>query len=311
MLPAFLPPRLASLCASAAALALASGAIADDRLTLRAHDAIAEPGGLAAVVLRTYAPRPVGVGQVCLRSGAAGAAPFTALEGHAIFSGAGDVISSVELRQTAQGQEVLVQFESPSGSVNESDGPLAVLYLRLADSAQVGERYRIEVDPGNTVLFEPDGDAIAVRGRDGDLRVRAPGAPYRLEAEGDRVRPGETAELGVETYEPFPIASGRIVLRWPRQAAADRPTVRLDPRHGLTVASIHRSRRRVAVTFTSPDASFNTVPGAIVRVFLPTRASIAPGTEYTVRVDRRRTVLLDTQGQEIPIELENDRLEFE
>lgn len=295
---------------AAGVLACAAATLADDRLTLRAHDAIAEPGGLAAIILRTYAPRPVGVGQVCLRT-AGGAAPFTGVEGHHIFSQAEDVISSVDLRTTADGQELVIGFESPSGTANQADGPLAVLYVRLSSAAQIGQRFSLDVDAGNTVLFEPDGDPIGVRGRSGDLRVRAPGAAFLLEAEGDSVEPGEVAELGVETFEPFAVGSGRIVLRWPRRVAASRPIVLMDARHGLANASIQATRRRVRVDFESPDGSFNRVPGAIVRVFLPTRDDLQPGSDFTVRFRTRGTFLLDPLGQALPLEFEGDELEIE
>ncbi len=294
-----------------AALLCAGAVSAGDDLTLRAHDAIAEPGGLAAIVLRTYAPRPIGVGQVCLRAGAGGTTVFSGVEGHQVFSAAGDVISSVELRADADGQELVIDFESPSGTANLTDGPLAVLYVRLSPEVQIGQSFVIDVDPGNTVLFEPDGDAIVVDGRSGDLEVRAPGAPFLLEAEGDSVVPGGLAELGVETFEPFAVGSGTIVLRWPRRIAAAAPTVLVDPRHGLAEVSIEASRRRVRVELTSPDGTFNSVPGAIVRVFLPLESDLEPGSDFTVRIGRQATSLLDPSGQSLPLELEKDRIEIE
>lgn len=49
-------------------LALASPALAGSDLTLRVNDVKAAPGSLVAVEVRTYAPRGVGQGQICLRA---------------------------------------------------------------------------------------------------------------------------------------------------------------------------------------------------------------------------------------------------
>ena len=65
-------------------------------LTLRVQDAIGEPGGLVAVVLRTYASRPIGQGQVCMETESAEPAQpsnaVAATEGALVFSTADDAV---------------------------------------------------------------------------------------------------------------------------------------------------------------------------------------------------------------------------
>jgi hypothetical protein len=47
-------------------LATATARASDDEITLRVNDTEAAAGGIATVVIRTYAPRPVGQGQISL-----------------------------------------------------------------------------------------------------------------------------------------------------------------------------------------------------------------------------------------------------
>ena len=144
------------------------------------------------------------------------------------------------------------------------------------------------------------------------LTVRAPSAPFSMEAEGDEVEPGETAELGVQTYEPFPVSGGRVTLRYDLAAAAGPAVVRMDPRYGNATFTVDRSRPGVLVVdFRSPNRTLNTVPGTIVAVDLPTRASAPVGTESPVTLDPAGTWLLSVKGWRLNVRLENGSLAFE
>ena len=108
---------LALVWQAAAPGALLAG---DDALTLRINDTTAEPGGRVAVVLRTYASRGVGQGQIIVRvrpkrRGVAPSGPFVALEQAVVFSAEGDA-SPVDVFDSG-GQTALVEFDSPSATV--------------------------------------------------------------------------------------------------------------------------------------------------------------------------------------------------
>ena len=81
-------------------IAIGSPVSAKDRLTLRVNDAVAEPGGLAAIVVRTYSSRGVSSGQICMEAGSVRAptgggavGPFTALERVKVFSKRKDALA--------------------------------------------------------------------------------------------------------------------------------------------------------------------------------------------------------------------------
>jgi hypothetical protein len=302
----------------------------EDALTLRVNDAIAKPGGVVAVVLRTYAPRPVRQGQVIVRvkkrprgRGAAAAAaltpfcaaanaPVAALTGAVVYSTRRDSVSRASLLSAADAQMVMVQFESPSGTVNASDGPLAVLRMRLGADVQPGEVLDLQVDLPQSFLTDAQGRRVVLEPRDATLTVRAPNAPFQVEAEGDEVEPGETAELGFQTFEPFAVASGQVALRYPPRLAAGPPVVRMDPRYGKATFTVDTSTPGlVVVSFRSPDRSLNSVPGTIVAIDLPTVAGARPGTSTPVTLDPARTFLRNQRGRKINLRIENGTLAVE
>ncbi len=298
----------------------------DDALKLRVNDAVAKPGGIVAIVLRTYAARPIRQGQISVRvrrpaaaNALAGptveslteAAPLLTFLGAVVYSTRGDSATQATPAGAADSQAVKVQFSSASGTVNASDGPLAVLRFRLSAAATPGQRYTIEVDPSLTSLVDSGGRPIVIEPRNATLTVRARTAALAVEAEGDEVEPGETAELGVQTFEPFNIASGKVTLRYNAAAAGGQPSVRMDPRYGKATFTVTRKPGVLVVDFKSPNRTLNTVPGAIVAVGLPTRASAQIGTESPVRLDPAGTWFKNAQGQKLKLKIENGTLAFE
>lgn len=299
----------------------------DGALKLRVNDAIGKPGGTVAIVLRTYAARPIRQGQISVR--VRRGRPAKALEGltvealtepvrpltferAVVYSTRSDSSTQATPTGAADSQAVNVKFASPSATVNASDGPLAVLFFQLHPSVTPGQVYTIEVDPAVTSLVDGGGRAISIEPINAVLTVRAPSAPLAVEAEGDEVEPGETAELGVETSEPFRVSSGRVTLRYNAAAASGQPAVRMDPRYGKSTFTVDRSKPGVLVVdFQSPDKSLNTVPGTIVAVDLPTRASAAIGTGSAVTLDPAGTWLKSVKGRKLKLKLESGRLDFE
>lgn len=307
----------------------------DDALKLRVNDAVGKPGGMVAIVLRTYAARPIRQGQISVRVRGGGrpgtaalaasslsgptvesltqpAQPLTFL-GAVVYSTRGDSATKANPTGTASNQAVNVRFTSPSGTVNASDGPLAVLRFRLDPGVTPGQQFTIEVDPAFTNLVDAGGQGIVFEPINAVLTVRAPTAPLAIEAEGDEVEPGEMAELGVQTAEPFGISSGRVTLRYNPAVAAGPPVVRIDPRYGKATFTVIRRPRRglLIVDFKSPDKSLNTVPGTIVSVDLPTRATAGLGTETPVVLDPAGTWLLNNRGRLLRLKIESGTLAFD
>jgi hypothetical protein len=300
----------------------------DDALKLRVNDAIGKPGGIVVIVLRTYAARPIRQGQISVgvrKGGPATNAPNAGLTMDAltqpvrpltflsavVHSTQRDSATQATPKTGADRQAVDLKFTSPSGTVNASDGPLAVLRFRLSPAVTPGQQYTIEVDPAFTNLVDSSGQPIAFEPISAVLTVRAPSAPFAVEAEGAEVEPGEVAELGLQTLEPFQISSGRMTLRYNAAAAAGPPVVRIDPRYGNATFTVTRPRRGVLrVDFRSPNKTLNTVPGNIIAVELPTRAAAVVGTESPVTLDPNGTWLHGAKGQRLRLRIENGSLAF-
>ncbi len=285
------------------------------QMTLRINDTMAEAGDMAAIVLRTYAPRGISQGQICFRSASAArtqdgtGGPFATLEEVIVFSEDGDA----EVIETFDDgtQTTLIEFESLSATINWADGPLAVLFFRLHATLSPGQEFELELDLADTFVFDADGQPISLVPRSGALEIRAPGDPYELSAEGDDVGPGEVAVLGVETSELFEIGSGQVVLRYDPDLAGGLPTVVMDPRHGSASFNVDDSvPGRVWVDFVSADASLNQVPGQLISVHLPIATDAPIGNQSLVSLDPLLTQLQDPQGMAIQLALANDVLEI-
>jgi hypothetical protein len=278
-----------------------------------------------AVVLRTYAPRPIRQGQATVRvvrrpprQKALGLTleeltqpvrPLTFLSA-VVYSLRNDSTTQGTLTGQPDSQAARVQFLSPSGTINSSDGPLAVFRFRLDPSVKPGQVFDLSLDPALTGLTDASGRPVTLEPRGATLTVRSPSAPFLLEADGDKVEPGEVAELGVNTSEPFLVSGGKVTLTWNAKVAGGKPTVRLDPRYGKSTFTTDTSKPgRLVVDFKSPDASFNTVPGTIVSITMPIAASASIGSRSPFTLDPAGTWLLNRRGRKIPIRLQNDVIE--
>jgi hypothetical protein len=142
--------------------------------------------------------------------------------------------------------------------------------------------------------------------------VRAPSAPFKLEADGDKVQPGAVAELGVNTYEPFPVSGGRVTLAWDPRISGGAPIVKLDPRYGRSTFTVDSSKPgRLVVDFKSPDSTYNTVPGTIVAISMPISASAAIGTSSPFTLDPAGTYLLTRKGRKVKLDLQNGTISIQ
>lgn len=284
-------------------------------LTLRVHDAVGQPGGRIAVVLRTYASRPIGQGQLCMEATSTAPepppGPVASVDGAEVFSTAGDAVSDVTADLLLIPQQILLQFLSASATVNAADGPMAVYHLRLAADVQPGDKYELAVDVQGTQLIDEHGETVPIRPRNGTLTIRAPGDPIAVSAHAEDVVPGGVARLSVATFEPIALSSGQVGFRYDPAVASGPPAVSMDPRHGnASFVSSNPVPGLVIVSFVSPDGTLNDVPGDIVEFDLPTLPSVPPGTQSPVSLDPALTFLIDTSGQVLSLEPTSGVLEF-
>lgn len=200
-------------------------------MTLRVNDVKGVPGGLIAVEVRTYAPRGVGQGQICLfavsrlsNSGSGSIAdpsagrfeggfgeglrsrgpnptpreltpssglrsaigagssdapdqPLLTLEGVAVLSGLGDAVYNSIF--DAGTQLAMVDFTSDSGTINEADGPMLILYFRLSEDLEPNQEFEIVLDGTNTFIVDDKGEEVPLELRGGRLRIEEPDGSCR------------------------------------------------------------------------------------------------------------------------------------
>ena len=302
-------------------------ASAADKLTLRVNDARGGPGDLVAVVVRTYASRPIGQGQICIGARrqslaraastmgvavepAVGGSPFASLERVEVFSARQDAT----FQFTFDGEEAEVTFRSPTGSINAVDGPLAVFHFRLANAVQPGEVYEINLDIADSAIVDGSGQRLAIESKPGRLEIREGGGggeeedSIALGVTGGKVRRGKTARVKLATRDAVPLSSGRIVLHYDPRIAAGKPWVRVDPRYGkATVIVTTDAPGLVIIDFQSPDQSFNRAPGDLFEVRMVISRQ-APRGRSPVTVDPALSFLRDASGDALDLEIQNGSL---
>lgn len=324
--PSSISRRTALAVAVLALLALAPReAAAADELTLRVNDARGGPGDLVAVVVRTYASRPIGQGQICIgtRRGGGGrgrstAAATTGLVGEAAESTPFARLEKVEVFSAKQdatfqfsfdGQEADVTFRSPTGSINAVDGPLAVFHFRLSNSVKDGEVYEISLDVADSLIVDGSGQRLAIESKPGELKIREDDdgeeGELKLAATGGRVRRGKVARVKLGTEDRVALSSGRIGLRYDPKLAKGKPWVRIDPRYGKATVLVNTDTPGlVIIDFQSPDRSLNRVPGDLFEVRMVISRQ-APRGRSPVTIDRGLTSLRDEDGDPLDLEVQN------
>jgi hypothetical protein len=303
-------------------------AAADGKLTLRVNDARGGPGDLVAVVVRTYASRPIGQGQICIgarrqargrsiASSVAGEAasagsPFASLEKVEVFSARQDATFQVSF----DGQEADVVFRSPSGSINAVDGPLAVFHFRLSNSVQEGEVYDLALDIEDSFIVAGSGQRLEIESKPGELEIREEDGngggeeedSIELGVTGGKVRRGKTARVRLATRDAVALSSGRIALRYDPKIIAGKPWVRIDPRYGkATVIVATDTPGLVIIDFQSPDKSFNRAPGELFEVRMAISRQ-APRGRSPVTLDAGLSFLRDASGDALDLEIRNGSL---
>lgn len=278
-----------------------AAASADD-LVVRVSDAVARPGERAAVVLRTYETVPIEQGQICFR---AGSGPQRLPDDAMVVDLIGD--SLVQWSLAANG-DVLLQFRSPSGGINAVEGPMVVLWYDVPATTVAGQAVPLELDPASFVLTA-SGALRDIEPREGVVQIVDRQSPYRVYADGDQVRPGQWAEVGVETAEPLELASGHIVFEYDPAIVRGTPLVDV-PAFGSSAAwsADVSTPGEIVVDFTATDAGLNVVPGTLVRVGLQTRPGVPLGTVSAVRI--RSSSLDSTRWGAVPIQAIDDRVRF-
>lgn len=291
----------------------AAEAQAPEELTLRINDAAGRPEAQVAVVLRTYAPRPIKQGQICFFAGRrlvrGGSAPFASLDDVVVFSEAGDAVTVGVLEGAGGEQTVMLEFSSDSSSVNESDGPLAAFYLTLAPDVAAGQIIDLELDVDQTFLEDEDGNPVDLRLRSGELSVLGAEEPFLLEADGTEAPAGSVALLTVETAELRSLGSGTVGYRYDPEVAEGPPTVTAAEHAGPLNFTVDSSQEGlVLIDFTAGGNDVNRVPGPLFVVNLLISSTAAPNSLWPVSLDPELTSLVAFDGEALDLTLGSDVL---
>ncbi len=286
---------------------------AQEALTLRVADSETEVGGVAVVVIRTYAPRPVTQGQLCfrlrrtLRRGAS--QPLLTLEEARVFSSNGVISPDIQILD--DGATVMLEFTSGAADVNESDGPLAALFLRAGDALMAGDEVEVELDLAATTLSDGVGAPIPVEGRGGRLRVVPVGSALQWEIGSATVPAGQTGLVEISTQRSLPLGAATLSVEYVTTHLRDLPTARLLRDHGdANMVVSHPSPGVMDIDLDSPGMNLNEVPGDLVELQLPTDSSVVGGTLSAIGWRVAESSAEDAGGLEVDLAFEDGQLEI-
>ncbi|KAB2960115.1 MAG: hypothetical protein F9K16_12005 [Thermoanaerobaculia bacterium] len=289
-------------------------------LVLRISDAWVTPGGEAAIVVRTYASRPVRRGRLNVRAtppagavpGAGAVPPIASWNGGILFDIGGSQAATVI--PGPDGQSVDLDFlTNPDFVFNRRDGVVAVLYATISPSAVPGTDYDLLGDDALSELRDPEDDLVDFTLRGGRLRIRSAAAPFELGTGNVEVHPGSAARIEISTAERFAIGSGTLVLDYDPAVLlpGHQPTASADGRHGTVALVLDTSAPgRITIDLDSADGSWNAeVPGDLLVVHLPTLPGIPMGSNSNVTFNSS-SALFAPGGAPLPVFLENGQLQF-
>jgi hypothetical protein len=310
-------PCLALLALLACPVAPAGAQV--EPLVLRLSDAIGTPGGTTTLVLRTYASRPVRRGRVRVRvppppaGSVLATSPIASWDGGYLLDVSGARVATLVPNPDGFGVD-LDFLVNPDFVFNRRDGVVAVIFVTLDAALIPGDRYDLLGDGQNSELFDPEDDPVLIQLVPGQVRVRAPGDPYQLEAGTVGVQPGSGATVEVGTSEPFAIGSGTLVLDYDPAILQPGtvPTVTADPRNGLVALTVDTSTAGVlTIGLSSPDGTWNSeVPGQLLRIDFPISAGVSLGTSSPLVFDAASQLFPPSGSTPLPMIFENGGFDF-
>lgn len=240
---------------------------------------------------------------------------FADLLSAAVFAGsaggAGD--ATIQTQWNPATQRLDVTLESPTATLNEVFGPLAVLRLSLDPIVATINRPRFEIalDP-DMVLVDAAAARVVTLPGNGKVRIVDFDPAQGLGALGGEVFPGGNMVIGAMTVHPFAIGHGTFEVLYDAALAGGPPVVALDLRYGATVIDSLdvTNPGQVIVTFHSDGGLFNaTLHGAIFTVVVPSREDVPVGTISTVTLGPA-TALFDAAGDPIVLETDVEQVNF-
>jgi hypothetical protein len=261
---------------------------------LHVRDCEVTPGGLAVLVLAVCKPRPISQGQICIILPG-----VDRVHRAKVMSTRGDATATVAI---AAPNEILLTFESASGTINETTGPLAIIAFRLDPSIAAGYEALVNVHLAGTEIFDPEGAPVPTAPTPGWLRVKDPSDPFVLYAFSDHGLVGGSAIVQVATRERLRVRHMTIDFEYDAEFFPVVRDVHVFPKVRDLVSAVDASvPGRVRVFLRSDSGRLNNVPGSLFWVEL-SRDSGSTEDDTEVGIEDETTVVSRTDGSRVPIE---------
>lgn len=281
----------------AAALALAAPTLPSAAQTVPLHvrDCDVAPGGLAVIVVEVCQPRPISQGQICLVTPG-----LDRLKRVKVESTRSDAVASAEI---AGADEIAITFFSPSASINEEKGPLAIIAFRLDPSLPPGYETLVTVDLAGTTILDAAGMDVPTAPTPGRLRIRQPNDPFVIYPFSDYGLVGDSAIVEVATRERQRVRQMIIDFEYETDFFGSVRDVHFFPKAADLVTSVDLSEPgHVKVRMRSDSTRLNDVPGSLFWVELVRRADGSEEADGEIDLPEDECAVRLADGEAIPIE---------
>ncbi|MFQ5768444.1 MAG: hypothetical protein ACE5ID_10755 [Acidobacteriota bacterium] len=217
------------------------------------------------------------------------------------FAGSGDGLS---YQMTPAGPGVyIVDFSSASVPLNVELGLFMRLQGIVSQQFQAGEPVQITL---SAAARSVSGRLLPVAAQGGSTTLLPAKPALSVRIKGNRnLLPGDKVLVEVRTItNPKPISEGQVCLFFdPTFFSSVGAATVLSAVPDVSFTMDVQTSGQVRVQFSSPSASINSQPGAMVTLELTVAAHVPPGTLSTIDVDLMQTRLTDHTG--LPLALDS------
>ena len=261
---------------------------------LHVRDCDVRPGRLAVLVVEACQPRPISQGQLCLIVPGVGR-----VKRAMVTSELGDANAAVS--QTGP-DTIDVTFDSPSGTVNTTKGPVFVIAFRLDPAIGPGFDVSAEIELAGSLMLDAAGEPVPIEATPGRLRMKSESDPFVLYAFSDYGVVDGAAYVMAATRERRRVADMTVDFEYDADEFPIVREIHVFPDAADLVADVDASEPgHVVVRLRSDSSRLNDLPGSLCWVELA-RDGTSDRDESEVELPKDECAVRLADGSRVPIE---------
>lgn len=260
---------------------------------------IVRPGRPFVLSVRTCQPRGISEGEILL---CRPERPMSTVVESTSFSREDDVTISF---LPCANNELGIQFESPSASLNTWHGPMFAFLMDPEIELEVGESLPITIDSESTYLLDDAGEEARFDVIPGTMTVCAEDDPFVLGIEPSQESSSHRMTAAISTYELVRLSRADLVVHYDAVSISKvRKPLIWDLNGDLLIEVDDGEPGILRITLESPSGTLNKLPGPMVELDFSLDPGVESGTTALV-LDPAETHVYDSDGNPLELEFRN------